>query len=110
MKKNDNAYLNAEKALAVAYDEKPEPLGNEMWDVKTMSKIMRIGPHNNNSDFFELFGEIVWRHALVACICIVVLSVALFNIGIFPEDKIAILYMDDSVNYTCIRFFGKYGG
>ncbi len=109
MKNFDKKYLNAEKALSVAYNEKNnqviDALKDERWGVKTMSRIKRIGPHNTQINFFELFGAALWRCAPVACTVIVLLSLVISNIGVFPEEQIAKLYVKESVTHEFIQIF-----
>ncbi len=98
-----------EKALIAAYHEKAtadagDP-ADKMWQIKVMGHIKRIGPLDKGADFQMLPEKFFLRFALAACVLITILTVCLFNLGIYPENEMAELFLYEPIEFTLLQQF-----
>lgn len=80
MKSNPEEFDDLLGVLRRAYRDKKPPQVQEPWRDDAMRRIRQLPPLNKAASLF-LFERIVWRLAPVAAALIIVISMALINLG-----------------------------
>lgn len=71
------------------------------WEKRVMSRVREIGPLNPGQGWVDFIEGCFWRFAPVACILILVLSVALvFQFDAIAEAEMAKTFLEGSVDYS----------
>ena len=99
-------YTRLKELLMRAYHEKESPEVDELWQMRVMSHIRRLGPITSRKRYFMLFEQSVWRLAPVTCLLILVLAVFLIKIDLIPDYEMVKLFIDDPVEFTFVEWFG----
>jgi hypothetical protein len=106
MELNEDHYEKLQNALAAAYREKERAEVGDLWQIKAMSRIRRIGPLNYKTVYLVNLEQLVWRFAPFACALILIFSICLFNMDFAREYEMAQMFLDDPVEYTFVQSFG----
>ena len=69
--------------LRRAYDDKETPQIQKTWRAETMRRIRQLPSLNEATSLF-LFERIVWRMAPVSATLIILISMALINLDMYP--------------------------
>ena len=106
MKSDKDAYTRLESVLKRAFREKEKAKPDEQWQQQVMSHVRSLGPLNVKTDYFEIFEQLVWRFAPVACVLILVLAVCIINLGLVPEYEVVKLFVEDPIEFSYVQMFG----
>lgn len=93
-------------ALRKAFKERSrvEFKPSEFWRVGVMSEIRRIGPLNAEIDYWTLFEKMIWKFIPAAVALVLLLGVAFTQIDAFPDNLIADIYAEESVDTGLYTF------
>ncbi len=110
MKSQEEDFKRVKDALKTAYDDKQKTdlgeLADDMWQMKVMRHIRRIGPLKPEPVLMEFVEGWIWKFAPVACILIAILIVCLYNLDLSTEYEMAKLYIDDPIGYSIVKVLG----
>lgn len=101
-KENDE---KLKKALMVAYHAKEKAEVGEGWQMKVMNRIRNLGPLPEQTDYFTLFGQAVWRFAPAVCVLIVALTLFLVKLDFIPEYELLNSLMSNPAEFTLEQLF-----
>lgn len=96
--KNTDRFLGV---LRRSYLDRETSTASATWQADTMRRIRQLPSSNAASGFFT-FGWLVWRLAPVAAALIIVISVALINLDLYPDHGAFDLmtYQADDIGFT----------
>jgi hypothetical protein len=106
MKSLTKDYAKLKGLLMRAYHEKKRPEVDELWQMRVMSHIRRLGPFTSRKRDLTLFEQSIWRLVPVTCLLILVLAALLIKLDFTPDYEMLKLYIDDPVEFTFIQSFG----
>ena len=70
------------------------------------SHIRSLGPLNVKTAYFEIFEQLVWRFAPVACVLILMLTLCIINLDLVPEYEMVKLFVEDPIEFSYVQMFG----
>jgi hypothetical protein len=88
MKSNPEKFNGLWSVLQRAHRDKEVPDVQEPWRADTMRRIRQLSPLNSATIGFFTFGRMVWRLAPVAAALILVISLALMNFDLYPDQGV----------------------
>ena len=106
MELNKDHYEKLKNALTSAYREKEKSEVGDLWQIKAMSRIRRIGPLDSKTGYLMNLEQLLWRFAPLACALIFIFSIYLFNIDFGRECEMTQMFLDDPVEYAFVKSFG----
>jgi len=71
-----------------------------------MSHIRSLGPVYAKTGYFEIFEQLVWRFAPVACVLILMLTLCIINLDLVPEYEMVKLFVEDPIEFSYVQMFG----
>ena len=78
------------------------------WEKRVMSRVREIGPLSPGRGWVDFIEGCFWKLAPVACILILVLSVALIlQFDFISEAEMAKTFFEGSVDYSFFQMLGK---
>ena len=100
IRKKDLAKIR--QALAIAYNKSDEAGVGDMWKVRVMGHIQRLGPLDLKTGYLEVFQQFLWRLAPVACLLVVILIVTIAKMDFFSDYEIAKIFISDPGNFILL--------
>ena len=88
MKSNPEKINGLLGVLRRAYRDKETPEVHEPWRADTMRRIRQLPSLNKAAISLFAFERIVWRMAPVAAALIIVISLALMNLDMYPDHGV----------------------
>jgi hypothetical protein len=81
----------------------------EFWRVGVMSEIRRIGRLNAEIEYWALFEKLIWKFIPAAVALVLILGVAFTQIDSSPENIIADIYAEESIDSGLYAFYDQQG-
>jgi hypothetical protein len=106
MEPNEDNYEKLKNALTAAYREKERAEAGDLWQIRAMSRIRRIGPLNSKTGYLMNLEQVLWRLAPLVCALILIFSICLFNMDSAREYEMAKMFLDDPIEYVFAQSFG----
>jgi hypothetical protein len=93
-------HVKLRKALASAYQGKENAEVGDLWQVKIMEHIRNIEPFYTQPSYLDLFQQLVWKLAPVACALVFILGIILSQVNFMPDFEMAKMFLEDPANYS----------
>ena len=94
---------------AFAEQKQVEFKPSEFWHVGVMSEIRRIGRLNAEIEYWTLFEKLIWKFIPAAVALVLLLGVAFTQIDSPPENIIADIYAEESIDSGLYAFYDQQG-
>ena len=82
---------------------------SEFWLVEVMSEIRRIGRLNAEIEYWALFEKLIWKFIPAAVALVLLLGVAFTQIDSSPDNIIADIYAEESIDSGLYAFYDQQG-
>ena len=82
---------------------------SEFWRVGVMSEIRRIGRLNGEIEYWALFEKMIWKFIPAAVALVLLLGVVFTQIDASPENLMADIYAEESVDSGLYAFYDQRG-
>ncbi len=106
--KNRNKSDRLQQALKEAYFLRDTVHVEPGWETQVMRQVRGLGPLNSGRSWIDLIEDYFWKFAPVACILILVLSIALiFQFDFIKEAELARTFFEGSVDYSFFQVLGN---
>ena len=79
----------------------------EFWTIGVMSEIRRIGPLKGQNDFWALFERMIWKFIPAAVAIVLLLGVAITQIGPAPDNIVADIYSEANLDSGLYAFYNR---
>ncbi len=103
MKFTRNRQENLIRTLRVAYLEKEKVAVGDQWQTRVMRQVQGIRRARSRINFFEQFGNALWRFAPVACALILILGICILKFHMVPDYEMAKLVANDPMDYGLLQ-------
>jgi hypothetical protein len=94
---------NLNRTLRVAYHEREKVEVGEQWQVKVMHRIRGIHHVMSEKNFFEQFGDALWRFAPVACALLLIFGICIVKFHMVPDYEMAKMVANDPMEYGLLQ-------
>jgi hypothetical protein len=94
--------IKLRNAFAATYREKEKIEIDESWQGKVMDHIRSLGSLYPKTGFFEVFQQLLWRLAPVACILVLLLGAAITQIDTGSDYELTKAFIEDPADYTLL--------
>ena len=106
--KDRNKPDGLQQAFKEAYHQRDAAYVEPGWERQVMRQVRELGPLNQGRGWIDLIEGCFWKLAPVACILILVLSVALIlQFDFISEAEMAKTFFEGSVDYSFLQMLGK---
>ena len=100
-------HLKIRKALAAAYRNKESTDAEQGWPLKVMGNIRRLGNLYVKTSYLERFQRSVWKLAPVACVLLLLLSVAMTRFDFILDFEMEKIYIEDPADFGLLAFYTR---